>query len=136
MVSVIVRYLFYQPKDEKIRTWPFRFPAKKNLIWRRHWSIGQSCCSWLQYDVKAKYRLISRKFSGMKFFLPECSINHPKATWVCIRSINQSNRSISVRLFFLFCSRVFISRSYEIALTLYKPRIYLQILHTDLHTFP
>ena len=68
MVSVIVRYLFYQPMDEKIKTWPFRFPAKKNLIWRRHWSIGQSCCSWLQYDVKAKYRLISRKFSGMKFF--------------------------------------------------------------------
>ena len=32
---------------------------------------------------------------------------------VCIRSINQSNRSISVRLLFLFCSRVFISRSYE-----------------------
>ena len=24
----------------------------------------------LQYDVKAKYRLISRKFSGMKFFHP------------------------------------------------------------------
>ena len=29
MVSVIVRYLFYQPMDEKIKTWPFRFPAKK-----------------------------------------------------------------------------------------------------------
>ena len=28
-------------------------------------------------------------------------------------SLNQSNRSISVRLSFLFCSRVFISRSYE-----------------------
>ena len=37
----------------------------------------------------------------------------PKATRVCIRSINQSNRSISVRLLFLFCSRIFISRSYE-----------------------
>ena len=32
---------------------------------------------------------------------------------ICIRSINQSNRSISVRLLFLFCSRVFVSRSYE-----------------------
>ena len=31
-------------------------------------SIGQSIV--LQYDVKAKYRLISRKFSGMKFFHP------------------------------------------------------------------
>ena len=30
-----------------------------------------------------------------------------------VRSINQSNRSISVRLLFLFCSRAFISRSYE-----------------------
>ena len=30
-----------------------------------------------------------------------------------VRSINQSNRSISVRLSFLFCSRDFISRSYE-----------------------
>ena len=28
-------------------------------------------------------------------------------------SINQSNRSISVCLLFLYCSRVFISRSYE-----------------------
>ena len=67
----------------------------------------------LQYDVKVKYRLISRKFSGMKFFLPECSLNQPKATRVCIRSINQSNCSISVPLLFLFCSRVFISSSYE-----------------------
>ena len=52
----------------------------------------------LQYDVKVKYRLI---FSGMKFFYPS----------VCIRSINQTNRSISVCLLFLFCSHVFISRS-------------------------
>ena len=41
----------------------------------------------LQSDVKAKYRLISRKVSGMKFFC--------------------------VRLLFLFCSRGFISRSDE-----------------------
>ena len=39
--------------------------------------------------------------------------NQPKATQVCIRSINQSNRSISVHLFFLCCSRVLFSRSYE-----------------------
>ena len=53
----------------------------------------------LQYDVKAKYRLISRKFSGMTFF-------HPS---VCLT--NQI--TVSARLLFLFCSRVFISRSYE-----------------------
>ena len=23
-------YLFYQPMDEKIKTWPLRFPAKEN----------------------------------------------------------------------------------------------------------
>ena len=23
-------YLFYQPMDEKIKTWPVRFPAKEN----------------------------------------------------------------------------------------------------------
>ena len=34
-------------------------------------------------------------------------------TRLSVRSINQSNRSISVRLSFLFCSRAFISRSYE-----------------------
>ena len=25
-----VRYLFYQPLDGKIKTWPLRFPAKEN----------------------------------------------------------------------------------------------------------
>ena len=66
----------------------------------------------LQYDVKAKYWLISRKFSK-KFLSPEPSLNHPKVTRVCISSINQSNRSIFVRSLFLFCSGVFISRSYK-----------------------
>ena len=110
MVSVIVRYLFYQPIDEKIKTWPLSFPTKENP------NMGKALFDWpvvLQYDVKAKYRLISRKFSGMKFFSPERSLNQPKATHVCIRSINQSNRSISVCLLFRFCSRVFISRSHE-----------------------
>ena len=110
MVSVSVRYLFYQPMDEKTKTWTLGFPAKENL------NIEEALFDWpivLQYDVKAKYRLISRNFSGMKFFSPECLLNRPKATRVCICSINQSNRSISGRLLFLFCSRVFISRSYE-----------------------
>ena len=63
----------------------------------------------LQYDVKA----ISRKFFGHEVFSAERSLNQPKARCVCIRSINQSNRSISVLLLFLFRSSVFISRSYE-----------------------
>ena len=47
----------------------------------------------LQYDVKAKYRLVSRKFFGHKVCSPERSLNQPKATRVCIRSTNQSNHS-------------------------------------------
>ena len=90
----------------------FFFPPKKTLMWRTHcwhcWPIV------LQYYVKAKYRLISRKFSGMKFFHASVGLTNQKPrVRVCIRSVNQSNRSISVCLSFLFCSRVFISRSYE-----------------------
>ena len=88
MVSVSVRYLFYQPMDEKTKTWPLRFSAKENA------NMEKALFDWpvvLQFDVKAKYRLISRKFLGMTFFSPERSLNQPKATRVCIHSINQSN---------------------------------------------
>ena len=64
MVSVSVRYLFYQPMAEKIKTWPVRFPTKENP------NMETALFDWplvLQFDVKAKYRLILRKFSGMKF---------------------------------------------------------------------
>ena len=67
MVTVSVRYLFYQPMDEKIKTCTLRFPAKENP------NIEKALFDWpieLQYDVKGKYRLTSRKFSGMKFFHP------------------------------------------------------------------
>ena len=96
--------------NEKIKTWTLRFLAKENLNMEKvlfDWPIM------LQYDVKAKYRLISRKFFGHEVFSPERSLDQPKAMHVCIRSIDQSNRSIFVRLLFLFCFRVFISRSYE-----------------------
>ena len=66
-----VRYLFYQPKNEKIKTWPLLFSANENP------NMEKALFDWpivLQYDVKVKYRLISRKFSG---------------TRVCIRSINK-----------------------------------------------
>ena len=65
MVSVGVRYLFYQPIDEKIKKWPLHFLVRENrnkeeaLI---NWSIV------LRYDIKAKYRLISRKFFGHEVF--------------------------------------------------------------------
>ena len=56
MVSVSVRYLLYQPMDEKIKTWTLRFPAKENPNMERalfDWPIM------LHYNVRAKYRLIS-----------------------------------------------------------------------------
>ena len=67
MVTVSVRYLFYKAMDEKIKTWTLSFPAKENP------NIEKALFDWpivLQYDVKGKYRLTSRKFSGMKFFHP------------------------------------------------------------------
>ena len=67
MVSVSVRHLFYQPMDEKIKTWTLRFPTKENPNMEKvllDWSFV------LQHDVKAKYRMIFRKFSGMKFWYP------------------------------------------------------------------
>ena len=93
---------------QKIKTWTLRFPAKENPNMEKalfDWPIVS------QYDVKAKYRLISRKFFGHEVFSAERSLNQPKPTRVCIRSMDQSNRSISVCLLFLFRSRVFISRS-------------------------
>ena len=65
MVSVNVRYLFYQSTDEKIKTPTLHFRVKENPNMEKvlfDWPIV------LQYDVKAKYRLISRKFACMKFF--------------------------------------------------------------------
>ena len=100
---LLIINLFYHPVDEKIKGWTLRFPAKENP------NMEKSLFNWpivLQYDVKTKYRLVSRKFFGREVFSGERSR-------VCIRSTNQSNRSISVRLLFLFCWRVFISRSYE-----------------------
>ena len=75
MVSVSVRYLLYQLMDEKIKTWPLRFPAKENP------NMEKALFDWpivLQYDVKAKYQLISRKFSGMTFFYPSVRLTNQK----------------------------------------------------------
>ena len=51
--------------DGKIKTWTLRFPARENP------NMEKALFDWpivLQYDVKANYRLISRKFSGLTFF--------------------------------------------------------------------
>ena len=75
MVSVSVLHLFYQPVDEQIETWTLRFRAKENPNRENglfDWPIV------LQYDVKAKYQLISRKLSGMKFFHPSVRLTNQK----------------------------------------------------------
>ena len=87
--------------DEKIKTRTLRFPTK-TLIWTGHCSIGQSCYS---MTSKRNIDLFLKSSRAWSFFT--------RTTRVCIRWINQSNRSISVRLLFIFCSRVFISRSHE-----------------------
>ena len=97
MVSASVRYLFYQPMDEKIKTWPLRSPAKQNP------NMEKALFDWqivLQYDVKAKYQVDFQKVLDHEVFWPERLIDQPKATRVCIRSINQSSRISSVRSLF------------------------------------
>ena len=71
MVSVSVRFLFYQPIDKKIKTWSLRFPAKENPNMEK---VLFDRPIVLQYDVKAKYQLISRKFSGVTFVHPGRSL--------------------------------------------------------------
>ena len=61
--------------DEKIKTWTLRFPAKENP------NMEKALFDWpivLQYDVKAKYRLISRKYLSMKFFHPNIRVTNQK----------------------------------------------------------
>ena len=81
MVSISVRHLFHKPMDEKIKTWTLRFPAKEDP------NIEKALFDWpivLQYDVKAKDPLISRKFSGMKFFYAGVRLTNQKPhTFVC-----------------------------------------------------
>ena len=61
--------------DEKVKEWPLSFPAKENP------NMEKALFDWpivLQYYVKAKYRLIFRKFSGMKFFHSSVRLTNQK----------------------------------------------------------
>ena len=101
MISVSFCYLFQTINKwmERSKHGFFLFPPKKTLIWRRHSSITQSCCSMTWKRSIDWYLESSREWS---FFYGS----------VCLT--NQKPRAfVSVRLLFLFCSRVFISRSYE-----------------------
>ena len=79
----LLHVLFYQPMDKKVKTLPLHFSAKENP------NVEKALFDWpivLQYDIKAKYWLIYRKFLGTKFF-------HP-----CVRLINQKPQAfVSVR---------------------------------------
>ena len=83
MFLISVRYLFYQPKDETIKRWTLSSPAKENP------NMEKALFDWpimLQYDFKAKNRLISRKFSDIKFFHPSvCLTNQKPRAFVSIR---------------------------------------------------
>ena len=77
----------------------FVFPPKKNP------NMEMALFVWpimLQYDVKAKYRLISRKFSGMKFFHLSVRLTNEKPdAFVCpfdkpIKSLYFSSFVVSV----------------------------------------
>ena len=61
----------------------FVFPPKKTLIWRRHCSIDQSCCS-----MTSKQFLESS--SGMKFVYPSVRLaNQKQGAFVSVRYTNQ-----------------------------------------------
>ena len=75
MVSVSVRYLFDQLIDEQIKTQPLHFPAEENP------NMEKGLFDWpimLQFDIKAKYWLISRKFSGIEFFHQSIHLTNQK----------------------------------------------------------
>ena len=62
--------------NEKIKTWTLLFPAKENP------NVKKALFDWpivLQYDFKAMYQLISRKFSGMKFLHPSVRLTNQKS---------------------------------------------------------
>ena len=65
----------FSVNGRKDQIWTLRFRAKENP------NMEKALFDWptvLQYDVKAKYHLISRKFSGMKFFHASVRLTNQK----------------------------------------------------------
>ena len=86
--------------DDKIKTWTLRFPATENP------NMEKALVDWpivLQYDVKAKYRLICTRVFGHEVFSPERTLNQPKPTCVCIRSITNFYYTAPFPFVFCFC---------------------------------
>ena len=96
MISLSVRYLLYQPMDEKIKTWPLRFPAKENPNMEKalfDWSIV------LQHDANAKYRLVSKKFSGLKFFPKSVRLTNQKPRAFNLYPFDKTIKSLCLHSF-------------------------------------
>ena len=69
--------------DENIKTWPLRFPVKENPNMEKALFDLPIV---LQNDVKAKYRLLSWKLSGMKFFKKNVHLTNQKpSAFVSVR---------------------------------------------------
>ena len=82
--------------DKKIKTWPLRFPAKENP------NMEKALFDWpivLQYDVQAKYRFVSWKFSGMKFFHSSVRLTKQKPRAFYLYPFDIPIKSISFRSF-------------------------------------
>ena len=79
----------------------FVFSPKKTLIWRRHCSIGQSCCS---MTSKRSIDWFLESSSGMKFFHPSVRLTNQKlCAFVSVRYTNQ------IALFSFVCCFCFVS---------------------------
>ena len=103
MVSVSVRYyLFCQPINRS-KHGLFVFPPKKTLIWRRHCSIGQLCCS---MTSKRSIDWFLESTSGLKFFHSSVRLTNQKPrAFVSVRWTNQIALSA---LFPLVCCLCFV----------------------------
>ena len=100
--------MFYQPM--KYQTWTLRFPANEIP------NMEEALFDWpivLQYDVKGKYRLVSRKFWPKEVVSAEHSLNHPKATYARFYPLDKLLKSLFLRSFAVsvLFARFFISRS-------------------------
>ena len=96
MVSLSVRYLSYQPMDEKIKTWTLCFPAKQNPNMGKVLFYWQSCCSMLHLRslvvsvLFARFRCCENRSNGLKGelydFCQSCSKSRA-ALSVCNRCV-------------------------------------------------
>ena len=88
------------PSGRKIKHRLLVFLPKKISVWRRHCSIGQSCCG---MTSKRSINWFLESSSGMKFFQPSvCLTNQNPRLFVSVRQTNQ------IALFSLVCCFCFV----------------------------